>query len=38
MEVEQFEMNEIENNNKLSQPIFNKKKAKIQKKKIIKNY
>ena len=32
MEVEQFEMDEIEINNKLSQPIFKKKNSKKQKK------
>ena len=32
MEVEQFEMDEIENNNKLSQPIFKKKNSKKTKK------
>ena len=31
MEVEQFEIDEIENNNKLAQPIFNKKKQKNKK-------
>jgi len=32
MEVEQFEMDEIESNNKLSQPIFKKKNSKKKKK------